>query len=76
MAGCFYACQAAVLPKLLPNPIQSQERALSADTTTGSRGSFILNWFFGLPARYHSKVMESSLGHRGSAAGLEDSQVA
>ena len=75
MAGCFCACQAAVLPKLLPHPIQSQERALSADTM-GSRGSFILNWFFGLPARYQRKVMEGSFGHQGSTAGLEDSQVA
>ena len=64
MATIFSGCQGTVLPKLLPNPIQSQKRALSADTM-GSRGSFVLNfWSFGLPERYHSKLWEAVWGTR------------
>jgi hypothetical protein len=52
-----------VLPKLLPNPIQSQERTLSADTLDSRDGFSVNFWFFCLPARYYREVMgEAVLG--------------
>lgn len=67
-----FACQWAVLPKLLPNPIQSHKRTPSMNTM-GTMGVSVMS--FCLPVRYHTWIRGKRLRHQGSTVGTGDSQV-
>lgn len=67
-----FARQWAVLPKLLPNPIQSHKRTPSMNTM-GTTGVSVMS--FCLPVRYHTWIRGKRLRHQGSRVGTRDSQV-
>lgn len=72
--GCS-ACPWSVLPKLLPNPFQSQERTPSMYTMGTTGGFFVSFLFLCVPVTHHIWIRGRHLRHQESTVGTEDSEL-
>lgn len=72
--GCS-ACPRAVLPKLLPNPFQSQERTPSMYTMGTTGGFFVSFLFLCVPVTDHIWIRGRHLRHQESTVGTADSEL-